>query len=108
VDSFPANQQNQIRSQLAMCLQGVISQILLPRADGSGLIPAVEVMKTTPAISALIRNNKTPQIHSAIQTGRTHGMQTRDQALKELVEFGVVEYDSALPYMKDLTSGVRI
>ncbi len=103
IDSFPSDQQNQIRSQLSMCLQGVISQILLARADGQGLVPAVEVMKMTSAISASIRNNKTPQIFSAIQTGKIYGMQTRDQALKELVMAGIVEYEVALPYIKDLT-----
>jgi twitching motility protein PilT len=103
IDSFPADQQNQIRAQLAMCLQGVISQILLPRADGKGQVVAVEVMKMTPAISASIRTNKTSQIYSSIQTGKAHGMQTRDQALKELVQAGIVEYDVATPYVKDST-----
>ena len=103
VDSFPADQQNQIRSQLSTSLQGIISQILLPRADGTGQALAVEIMKTTPAISASIRSNKTSQIYSAIQTGRRYGMQTRDQALKELVQRGIVEYAVALPYIKDLT-----
>ncbi len=103
IDSFPADGQNQIRAQLSMTLQGVISQILLPRADGKGQVVAVEVMKMTPAISASIRSNKTSQIYSSIQTGRAYGMQTRDQALKELVSAGIVEYEVATPYVKDRT-----
>ncbi|MCZ6677465.1 MAG: type IV pilus twitching motility protein PilT [Candidatus Poribacteria bacterium] len=103
IDSFPADQQNQIRAQLSMSLQGVISQVLLPRADDTGQVVAVEVMKMTSAISASIRNNKPSQIYSSIQTGKSYGMQTRDQALKALVQLGTVEYEAALPYVKDLT-----
>jgi twitching motility protein PilT len=103
IDSFPADQQNQIRSQLSISLAGVISQTLLPRTDGAGQVVAAEVMKLTPAIGASIRNNKTSQIYSSIQTGKADGMQTRDQALKALVQAETVEYAAALPYVKDLT-----
>jgi twitching motility protein PilT len=103
IDGFPADQQYQIRTQLSMALQGIIAQILLPRADGRGQVVAVEVMRLTPAISAAIRANKTSQIYSSIQTGKAHGMQTRDQALRALVEAGVIDYETALPFVKDLS-----
>ena len=99
IDSFPANQQNQIRSQLSMALQGVVSQILLPRADDTGQVVAAEVMKMTSAIGASIRNNKTSQIYSSIQTGKAYGMQTRDQALNALVQVGIVEPETISPYL---------
>jgi twitching motility protein PilT len=103
IDSFPAVQQNQIRAQLSMSLQGIISQVLLPRTDGTGLVPAVEIMKMTQAIAVSIRSSKTAQIYSSIQTGKIHGMQTRDQAIQTLVDRGIVEYDTALSYVKDVT-----
>ena len=103
IDSFPAVQQNQIRAQLSMSLQGIISQVLLPRTDGTGLVPAVEIMKMTQAIAVSIRSSKIAQIYSSIQTGKIHGMQTRDQAIQTLVDRGIVEYDTALSYLKEAT-----
>jgi twitching motility protein PilT len=96
VDVFPPQQQNQIRMQLAVTLQAVICQGLLPRADATGRIPAFEVMLATPAIRALIREGKTHQIYNMIQSGHEHGMIVLDQYLVELVRQGLVNYEEAL------------
>ena len=96
IDVFPPNQQQQIRMQLSLVLEGVISQVLLPRADGGGRVAAFEVMVATPAIKNLIREGKTFQISSYLQTGGQYGMQTLDQALQALVEKGLVTIDEAL------------
>jgi twitching motility protein PilT len=85
VDSFPPEQQHQVRSQLAIALQGIVTQQLLPTADGQGRIVACEVLVPTPAVRNLIREGKTHQIYSALQTGGAHGMQTMDSALADLV-----------------------
>jgi twitching motility protein PilT len=85
VDSFPPEQQHQVRSQLAIALQGIVTQQLLPTADGQGRICACEVLVPTPAVRNLIREGKTHQIYSALQTGGAHGMQTMDAALADLV-----------------------
>ncbi len=85
VDSFPPHQQSQIRMQLSLTLVAVISQRLLPRADGPGRIPAVELMLANSAIRNLTREGKTHQIANAIQAGRDVGMQSMEQALVDLV-----------------------
>lgn len=85
VDVFPSHQQTQIRMQLAQVLLGVFCQRLLTKADGKGMVPAVEVMIATPAIASLIRENKTHQIPSSIETGFQLGMQTTDRALAQLL-----------------------
>jgi twitching motility protein PilT len=88
IDVFPAEQQAQIRVQLAVSLQGVMTQQLLPTADGSGRVVACEVLVPTPAVRNLIREGKTHQIYSVLQTGAAHGMQTMDAALVNLVREG--------------------
>jgi twitching motility protein PilT len=88
IDVFPAEQQGQVRVQLAVALQGVVTQQLLPTADGSGRVAACEVLVPTPAVRNLIREGKTHQIYSAMQTGSAHGMQTMDAALATLVRQG--------------------
>jgi twitching motility protein PilT len=85
VDVFPPSQQHQVRVQLSVALQGIVTQQLLPTADGVGRIVAAEVLIPTPAVRNLIREGKTHQIYSALQTGGSHGMQTMDTALAELV-----------------------
>ena len=85
VDVFPPSQQQQVRVQLSVALQGIVTQQLLPTADGSGRTIACEVLVPTPAVRNLIREGKTHQIYSALQTGGTHGMQTMDSALADLV-----------------------
>ncbi len=84
IDVFPADQQAQIRAQLAMTLAGIIAQRLVVRADGVGRIAACEVMLGTPAVRNLIREGKTHQMRSILQTSRDVGMQTLDDALKAL------------------------
>ena len=84
IDSFPATQQSQIRSQLASTLSGVISQRLIPRIEG-GLVPATEVMIATGAVRTLIRDNKPRQLDQTIETGQDVGMISMDQSLADLV-----------------------
>jgi twitching motility protein PilT len=81
IDVFPSNQQSQVRAQLAFVLEGVITQTLLPKAKGRGRCMAAEIMVATPAILALIRDDKIHQIYSAMQSGKKFGMQTMNDAL---------------------------
>jgi twitching motility protein PilT len=88
IDVFPAGQQAQVRMQLSIALQGIVTQQLLPTADGAGRVCACEVLVPTPAIRNLIREGKTHQIYSAIQTSGSTGMQTMDAHLAQLVRQG--------------------
>lgn len=101
VDVFPPFQQNQIRLQLSMSLNGVISQQLLPQKDG-GRIAAREILINTPAIANIIRENKIPQIKTAIQTSADDGMITLEQDLKRMVKDGLVEKEMAEYYLQTL------
>ena len=101
IDVFPPHQQEQIRVQLAGALQGVVCQQLLRTADGDGRVAACEVMVATNAISALIREGKTHQMYSSLQSGKQHGMTTMDQSLARLVLAGKTSYDQALERAKD-------
>ena len=101
IDVFPPHQQQQIRVQLAMVLEAVISQQLLPTADGQGRVAAFEVLHSTPAIKNLIRENKTFQIASTMQTNKKYGMQTMDDALFYLFAQGIISRDTALNYAQD-------
>jgi twitching motility protein PilT len=96
IDVFPPYQQEQIRVMLAATLKGVVSQVLLPRADGQGRVAAREVMVVTPALSALIREGKTHQIYSAIQTGGSLGMCTMEASLAQLYLAGMISEEDAL------------
>ena len=104
VDVFPPHQQMQTRVQLSNSLVGVMSQTLLPRtggagdplAKGKGRVMAMEVMMVTPAISNLIREGKTAQMYSAIQTGAKYGMQTLEMALKELCLSRQIRFEDAM------------
>jgi twitching motility protein PilT len=84
IDVFPSNQQSQVRAQLAFVLEGVITQTLLPKVRGRGRVMASEIMVATPAIRALIRDDKIHQIYSAMQSGKKHGMQTMNDSLYQL------------------------
>jgi twitching motility protein PilT len=95
-DVFPPHQQEQIRSQLASTLEGIISQTLLPNMDGRGRSCAMEIMIATPAIRTLIREAKVHQMTSVIQASAKYGMQTLDQALKTLVLGRKVSLDEAI------------
>ncbi|MFB3903863.1 MAG: type IV pilus twitching motility protein PilT [Acidobacteriota bacterium] len=97
VDVFPPHQQQQIRTQLSMVLEGIMCQTLLPRADGTGRIMAAEVMIPNSAIRNLIRENKIHQIYSAMQTGQEkYGMQTMNQALAVLHQQRKVSYEECI------------
>src|SRR5918999_3415281 len=90
IDVFPPAQQGQVRMQLSIALQGIVTQQLLPTADGSGRVVACEVMVPTPAVRNLIREGKTHQIYSTIQTSGATGMQTMDADLARLVHAGQI------------------
>jgi twitching motility protein PilT len=96
IDVFPPHQQPQVRSQLSLVLEGVLSQMLIPRADGRGRVMALEIMINTPAIRNLIREEKIHQIYSAMQAGTKFGMQTLNQSLAGLVQRGLISRDEAL------------
>lgn len=95
IDVFPPFQQQQVRVQLAVTLQGVVTQQLLPTTDRMGRIAAAEIMVATPAIQNLIREAKIHQIYSSMQAGAKHGMHTMDQHLAELVRAGRITYETA-------------
>ncbi len=101
IDVFPTSQQQQTRIQLAMILEGVISQQLLPTVDGSGRAAAFEVMLGSPAIRSLIRDAKTHQIQSTIQTSKQMGMVTMDDFLYDMFQAGTISRDMALTYAQD-------
>ena len=101
VDVFPAHQQQQIRTQLSFTLQAVFCQQLLPRADSRGRVLAAEIMIATAAVKALIREDKTHQLMSIIQTGGRFGMRTMNQSLYDLYRQHQVSYDEALSYSTD-------
>lgn len=101
IDVFPSHQQAQIRTQLSATLLMVISQTLVQRIDQEGRVSAFEIMIQTPAISNLIREGKTFQIFSELQTGAKHGMRTLDSHLTELYSKGIISYESALQVAYD-------
>jgi twitching motility protein PilT len=88
IDVFPSAQQKQVRMQLSIALQGIVTQQLLPTSDGTGRVVATEVLVPTPAVRNLIREGKTHQIYSALQTSGAQGMQTMDAHLAQLVRMG--------------------
>jgi len=96
VDIFPPHQQQQARIQLSTTLEGIFYQTLVPRVDGKGRVVAVEVLLATDATRNLIREAKTPQMWSVMQTGSQYGMQTIDQALLNLYHKGFISLDDAL------------
>ncbi len=97
IDIFPANQQSQIRTQLSLVLEGIVCQALLPRADGKGRVCSLEIMVPTPAIRALIRDDKVHQIYGAMQTGQEKlGMQTANQSLATLHQKRLISLDTAI------------
>ena len=102
IDVFPAHQQQQVRLQLSACLQGVASQILLPRSSGEGRALASEILVATPAVRNLIRERSVEQIPTAIQTGVQYGMHTMDMSLKLLFEEGIITYEDAVSQVKNL------
>ena len=101
IDVFPAHQQPQIRSQLANILMAICSQRLVPAING-GRVAVTEIMVANPGIRSLIREGKTFQLDTAIQTGAAEGMQTLDRTLAKYVQSGIISYESACDYAVDL------
>ncbi|MEO1173491.1 MAG: type IV pilus twitching motility protein PilT [Myxococcota bacterium] len=101
VGVFPPNQQAQIRTMVSESLRAVVSQRLVPRADGHGRVPALEILVTTKAVGNTIRDNKTFQLRSALQTGAAHGMKMLDNSLAELVRNGTVTREDAVKQADD-------
>lgn len=104
IDIFPSNQQPQVRAQLSLVLQGVVSQQLIPRMDGRGRVLAVEVMIPNPAIRNLIREEKIHQIYSQLQVGQIKfGMQTMSQSLVDLYQRRLISYEEAMGHATEPT-----
>ncbi len=102
LDIFPPHQQQQVKVQLADCLQGIVSLQLLPRADGAGRIAACEIMVATAGIRHLIREHATAQLPTLMQTGAQYGMHTMDSCLQGLYERGKISYETAVTHFKNL------
>jgi len=101
IDVFPTHQQQQIRMQLSVNLLGVVSQILVRRADGRGRVAAFETLVAISAVRNSIRERKTHQIASVIQTGSQHGMMSLDQSLSHLARSGVITFEEGEGKSKD-------
>jgi twitching motility protein PilT len=102
IDVFPPHQQQQVKLQLADCLQGVVSQLLLPHASGKGRVLATEIMTATAGIRNLIREQEIEQIPTLMQTGSQYGMKTMDKSLKDLVQKGQITLDVAMSKVKNM------
>src|SRR5262249_27376965 len=96
IDVFPPEQQAQVRVQLAATLQGIVTQNLIPTADGRGRVAALEILLPDDAVRNLIRTGKVEQIYSVMQTGTARGMLTMEQSLADLVQRGVITLELAL------------
>jgi len=108
IDVFPSHQQSQVRAQLAFCLEGIITQTLLPKAKGRGRAMAAEILVVTPAIRALIRDDKIHQIYSMMQSGKKYGMQTMNDALYQLYMSREVAWEEVLRASSDPVELARI
>ncbi|WP_304605254.1 type IV pilus twitching motility protein PilT [Actinotalea lenta] len=108
IDVFPAHQQDQIRTQLAAAIQGVVCQTLCKRANGKGRVVATEILLATPAIRNLIREGKTHQIYSAMQAGLQQGMHTMDQHLAELVRAQAITYETGVEKCQNVADFNRL
>ena len=108
IDVFPSNQQSQVRAQLAFVLEGVLTQTLLQKARGRGRCMASEIMVATPAIRAMIRDDKIHQIYSSMQSGKKFGMQTMNDSLYQLYESREVTQDECLRVSSDPNEFLRM
>jgi twitching motility protein PilT len=108
IDVFPSHQQSQVRAQLAFVLEGIITQTLLPKAKGRGRAMAAEILVVTPAIRALIRDDKIHQIYSLMQSGKKYGMQTLNDALYQLYMSREVTDDECLRVSGDPNEFLRM
>ncbi|MBR6811151.1 type IV pilus twitching motility protein PilT [Candidatus Saccharibacteria bacterium] len=107
IDVFPPHQQPQVRSQLSNILMAICAQRLVP-AIGGGRVVAAEIMVANPAVRSIIREGKTHQLDTVIQTGADEGMQTMDRTLVKLIQQGVITYDNAREYAVDLQEFERL
>lgn len=96
IDVFPPHQQEQVRIQLAACIQAIIAQVLLPIPGSRGRVVATEILIANPAVRQVIRSKKTEQIITILQTSYEEGMMTMDRSLKQLYQQGLISYDDAL------------
>lgn len=103
IDACPPHAQEQVRAQLANMFQGVISQTLVPTADGSGRVAALEILIGTDAVKSQIRSNKIPQMESAMQSGARQGMCTLHDNLAKLYQRNIISYETAIEYAPDKT-----
>lgn len=108
IDVFPSHQQAQVRAQLAFVLEGIITQTLLPKKSGKGRVMAAEILVVTPAIRALIRDDKVHQIYSMMQSGKKHGMQTLNDGLYELYMGREVSEEECLRVSSDPVEFMRM
>jgi twitching motility protein PilT len=108
IDVFPANQQSQVRAQLAFCLEGVVTQTLVPKAKGSGRVCCTEILISTPAVRACIRDDKVHQIYSIMQAGKKHGMQTMNDALYQNYIAGDLRMEDAVKVSHDPNEFLRM
>jgi twitching motility protein PilT len=100
IDVFPEAQQTQIRVMLSESLRGVVAQALLPRPDHKGRVPAVEILVNMPAVANLIREGKTHQIASVMQTGRAHGMVTFENGVQDLIQKGLISREDGMAFLR--------
>jgi len=108
IDVFPSHQQSQVRAQLAFVLEGIVTQTLLPKAKGKGRVMACEILVCTPAIRALIRDDKVHQIQSSMQAGKKHGMQTLNDSLYQLYMAREVVLEECLRVSSDPNDFLRM
>ncbi len=108
IDVFPENQQAQIRVMLAESLRGVAAQALLTRADRSGRVPVFEILVNVPAVANLIREGKTHQISSMMQTGRAHGMSTFETSIQDLIQKGLISKEDGNGFIRRRSAGKHL
>jgi twitching motility protein PilT len=108
IDVFPDTQQAQIRVMLAESLRGVAAQFLVPRSDHQGRVPVVEVLVNVPAVANLIREGKTHQIASVMQTGRAHGMITFEGAVHDLIQKGLISKEDGYSFLRRRSAGRQV
>jgi len=108
IDVFPENQQMQIRVQLSESLRGVVAQGLLPRPDRRGRTPVMEIMVNVPAVANLIREGKTHQIASVMQTSRAQGMMTFESATHDLIQKGMITQEDGMSFLRRRSAAKQI
>jgi twitching motility protein PilT len=108
IDVFPEAQQTQIRVMLSESLRGVVAQALLPRPDRKGRVPAVEILVNVPAVANLIREGKTHQIASVMQTQRAQGMMTFESGVQDLIQRNLISREDGLAFLRRRSAGKQL